>query len=87
MLEFFEKIKGAIHITAKVFPDFVDEVCNAKAKEFCSINVRKGSYEGTKDRSNTFTNGYEFKTSIGGHRDEKLFIPRNNPLHDMKINK
>ena len=86
MLEFFEKVKEAIHIAPKVFPEFVEEVCNAKAKEFCSTKFKR-PYEGTKDRSNTFSSGYEFKSSIGGQRDEKLFIPRNNPLHDMKINK
>jgi hypothetical protein len=87
MLEFFEKIKDFVTNNPTNFNMNFEEVCNLKVKPLSSVNQRKSSFEGyRKDRSGTFSSGYEFKSSLNGQAQEKVFIPRNNPLQDIKIN-
>jgi hypothetical protein len=87
MVEFFDKIKDILSKNPTNFILNFEEVCNSKIKSLSSVNQRKSSFESyRKDRSGTFTSGYEFKSSLNGQAQEKVFIPRNNPLQDIKIN-
>jgi hypothetical protein len=86
MVEYFEKISELLGTNLPKFKLHVDEVCDSKAKVLCSVNQRKSPFEGAKDRSRTFCSGYEFQSALNGHAQEKVFVPRNNPLQDIKIN-
>lgn len=74
MFDFYSNMKDKLSKTSPTFNLLVEEVCNDKAKDCTTFLLT------SKDRSKTFCGNFDFKSSI----NERLPLPRNNPLHDMK---
>jgi hypothetical protein len=76
MYEHYQKIVS----DSKTRPHFksdIEDICNSQPKSLMVFY----NFENTKDRSKTFHDAYEFKTSL--KMDNKVFIPKNNPLQAM----
>jgi hypothetical protein len=115
MFEFYEKLKESLDKNQTQFKNFIEEVCELKPKSLkmnenvqnvpqiqVQSSIRKGSFEGKKERSmtngssdfsksshysssNNTNNGHPTQNQHKNH--EKIFIPRNNPLAEMNLNK
>ena len=73
MLEYYLNLKERIQKTPPNFNLNIEEVCELKPKEPYTLLT-------IKDRSKTFCGNFEFKSSL----NEKIVLPKNNPLHDIK---
>jgi hypothetical protein len=79
MYEHYHKITAE----SKDRPTFkydIEDVCNPQPKSLMVYYNFQNTQKDVKDRSKTFHDAYDFKTSL---KVDKVYIPKNNPLQGM----
>jgi hypothetical protein len=86
LYEFYEKNKKKISNNSNYFKTFIEEVCNESSKELSSsigLAFRKNSNEWN---TNNMKNTIDIKTYMSTEKNEKVFLPKNNPLQEINLN-
>ncbi len=80
MYEHYHKLVADTKIRP-TFKNDIEDICNSQPKSLMVYYNFTNTQKDVKDRSKTFHDAYEFKTSL--KLDSKVYIPRNNPLQGM----
>ena len=90
MFNFYEKFSENLTKSVGNFTMYVDEVCNAQAKNMTFTrftNSRKNSdnLDKLKDNQGLINSGYELRSSLKSNdNNDKMFLPKINPLQELE---
>ncbi len=82
LFEFYNKTNIQISKSSQSFKCFIEDVCCEKSKDISAssyFSLRKNSQEAMKEN-------IDMKTPLTLGKNEKIIIPKNNPLQEISIN-